>query len=228
MRSSKVGRLIVVGAILALPLAVSAQEAAVSGTMTDGTGGVLPGVTITAIHEASGNTFLAVSGERGGIPDPAACRRLPTDGGAAGIFHHHPRRPGGAGRTAGRDRFAVVARHRAGVSHGHGRGTAARCHAVESRQQHRPSSDVGAAGAWTKLDVADAPGAWRAVERRRGDACGYAGRYRQFSAQSRRPASDADPCACRSTSRWFAASAFRRTRQRRMRKPSPTPPRGWR
>jgi hypothetical protein len=57
--------LIVVGAILALPFTGYAQEAAVSGTVTDTTGGVLPGVTVTARHVATGNTFVAVSDERG-------------------------------------------------------------------------------------------------------------------------------------------------------------------
>jgi hypothetical protein len=37
----------------------------VSGTVTDSTGAVLPGVTVTAVHEASGNTFEAVTDERG-------------------------------------------------------------------------------------------------------------------------------------------------------------------
>ena len=57
--------LIVVGAILALPFTGYAQEAVVSGTVTDSTGGVLPGVTVTARHVATGNTFVAVTDERG-------------------------------------------------------------------------------------------------------------------------------------------------------------------
>ena len=58
-------RLIVLGAILTLPLTAHAQEATLSGTATDTTGGALPGVTITATHEASGNTFTAVTDARG-------------------------------------------------------------------------------------------------------------------------------------------------------------------
>jgi Carboxypeptidase regulatory-like domain len=65
MRSTVVRRLLVVGVILALPAAGYAQEATMSGTVTDSTGGVLPGVTVTAVHEASGNTFEAVTDERG-------------------------------------------------------------------------------------------------------------------------------------------------------------------
>ena len=71
MRSSVVGRLIVICAMFALPLAAHAQEATVSGTVTDSTGGVLPGVVVRALHEASGNTFEAVT-------DAAGAYRLPV------------------------------------------------------------------------------------------------------------------------------------------------------
>ena len=57
--------------ILALPAASYAQEAVLTGTITDSTGGVLPGVTVTATQEATGNTFLAVSDERGIYRIPA-------------------------------------------------------------------------------------------------------------------------------------------------------------
>src|SRR5262245_21258044 len=60
-----VRRLLVVGAILLLPVVGSAQDATLGGTVTDSTGGVLPGVTVTAVHEASGNTFEAVTDVRG-------------------------------------------------------------------------------------------------------------------------------------------------------------------
>src|SRR2546425_12638667 len=65
MAAGIVRRLLVVCAILAIPVAGFAQEATLSGTVTDSTGGVLPGVTVTALHEASGNTFEAVTDERG-------------------------------------------------------------------------------------------------------------------------------------------------------------------
>jgi carboxypeptidase family protein/TonB-dependent receptor-like protein len=57
--------LLVVCAILILPATGFAQEATLTGTVVDSTGGVLPGVTITAVHEASGNTFEGVTDERG-------------------------------------------------------------------------------------------------------------------------------------------------------------------
>src|SRR5215510_11701368 len=64
------GCVAVVGLLLALPAAALAQEAVLSGTVTDSTGGVLPGVTITATHTATGNTFVAVTDERGGYRVP--------------------------------------------------------------------------------------------------------------------------------------------------------------
>ena len=68
-------QLVAIGAMLALPVMGYAQEAALSGTVTDSTGGVLPGVTVTALHEATGNTFVAVTDGRGAF-------RLPVRTGA--------------------------------------------------------------------------------------------------------------------------------------------------
>ncbi len=52
-------------ALLALPVLAYAQDATISGTIKDNTGGVLPGVTVTATNQASGNTFNSVTDERG-------------------------------------------------------------------------------------------------------------------------------------------------------------------
>jgi hypothetical protein len=52
-------------ALIALPTSAFAQEATLTGTVTDSTGAVLPGVTVTALHEATGNRFVAVTDERG-------------------------------------------------------------------------------------------------------------------------------------------------------------------
>jgi hypothetical protein len=64
-------RLVLVMALLVLPVAGYAQEAVLSGTVTDTTGGVLPGVTVTALHEATGNRFVTVTDERGAYRIPA-------------------------------------------------------------------------------------------------------------------------------------------------------------
>ena len=71
MKSGAMRWFIVVAALLALPVVGYAQEAAITGSVTDATGGVLPGVTVTAVHEATGNTFVAVTDERGAYRIPA-------------------------------------------------------------------------------------------------------------------------------------------------------------
>src|SRR5687767_5764239 len=60
-----------VAAFLALPVLASAQDATITGTVTDTTGGVLPGVTVAVVHEASGISFEAVTDERGIFRMPA-------------------------------------------------------------------------------------------------------------------------------------------------------------
>ena len=70
LRWRVVKRLIVIVGMLALAVPAYAQEATVSGTVTDSTGGVLPGVAVTALHEASGNTFQAVTDARGAYRIP--------------------------------------------------------------------------------------------------------------------------------------------------------------
>jgi hypothetical protein len=66
-----VRRLVLSGAMLLIPAAGYAQEATFTGTVTDSTGGVLPGVTVTAVLEATGNTFVAVTDDRGVYRIPA-------------------------------------------------------------------------------------------------------------------------------------------------------------
>jgi hypothetical protein len=59
-------RSLIIGcAIVILPVLAFAQEASMSGTVTDATGGVLPGVVVRAVHEASGNSFEAVTDATG-------------------------------------------------------------------------------------------------------------------------------------------------------------------
>jgi carboxypeptidase family protein len=68
---SGVARWLMVVAIVLVPTVALAQEATITGTVTDATGGVLPGVTVTAVHETTGNTFVAVTDDRGIYRIPA-------------------------------------------------------------------------------------------------------------------------------------------------------------
>lgn len=65
MTADALKRVILAFLILLLPTGGYAQEATFTGTVTDSTGGVLPGATVTAVHEASGNVFTAVTDDRG-------------------------------------------------------------------------------------------------------------------------------------------------------------------
>ena len=71
MRLGILRRVLAVAALLMFPATAFAQEAVLTGTVSDSTGGVLPGVTITAVHEATGNRFDTVTDERGVYRIPA-------------------------------------------------------------------------------------------------------------------------------------------------------------
>lgn len=65
MTARRLRHWLLITAMAAAPIAAHAQEAALRGTVTDDTGGALPGVTVRAIHEASGNNFETVTDARG-------------------------------------------------------------------------------------------------------------------------------------------------------------------
>jgi hypothetical protein len=71
MTACLVRRLLVVCALIALPAAAIAQEAVLTGTVTDSTGAVLPGVTVVAVNDSTGNRFESVTDERGIYRIPA-------------------------------------------------------------------------------------------------------------------------------------------------------------
>ena len=62
--------LVAIVLIAGIPAAGLAQEAVLMGTVTDTTGGVLPGVTVIAVHEATGNTFESVTDGTGSFRLP--------------------------------------------------------------------------------------------------------------------------------------------------------------
>jgi hypothetical protein len=71
MRTSNLRRWLLAMAIgVAWPAVGQAQEAVLMGTVADTTGGVLPGVTVTAVHEATGNTFETVTDGAGAFRMP--------------------------------------------------------------------------------------------------------------------------------------------------------------
>ena len=82
--SSIVGWLFVIALAVAWPTASYAQEAVLAGTIADTTGAVLPGVTVTAVHEATGNTFE-------GVTDGTGSYRLPV---RVGIYRVTAQLPG--------------------------------------------------------------------------------------------------------------------------------------
>src|SRR5262249_23384447 len=68
-----------------LPVVAWPPEAILSGTVTDSTTGVLAGVTITATHTATGNTFVAVTDEKGGSRMPLRVGMFKVDAELAGF-----------------------------------------------------------------------------------------------------------------------------------------------
>jgi hypothetical protein len=67
--------------ILLLPVTAYAQEATMIGAVTDSTGAVLPGVTVLAVHEGTGNQFETVTDQRGTyrIPVRVGTYRISAD-----------------------------------------------------------------------------------------------------------------------------------------------------
>ena len=70
---------------LLLPATAFAQEAAIGGTVTDATGGVLPGVVVRAVNDANGNSFEAVTDSTGMYLLTVRIGDLPCRGGALGV-----------------------------------------------------------------------------------------------------------------------------------------------
>ena len=175
--------------ILALPITASAQEATLTGQVTDATGAVLPGVVVRAIHEATGTTTEVVTDGRGGF-------RIPTRIGAHQI-------------TAQLAGFATVTRTGLSLSVGQeivvnlqmapstvqetvtvtGEAPLVNPTANESKRRRRHQADRGIASQRQELLRSDAPGPRTDCE----PHSRYADRFRQsvrLQPQYRRPAGD--------------------------------------
>jgi hypothetical protein len=99
-------RVLAIGVILLLPVAAFAQEAVLTGTVTDSTGAVLPGVTVTASNEATGNTFVGVTDERGIYRIPVRIGNYRVTSELQGFADRHAERRSAARRA---DRYAESA-----------------------------------------------------------------------------------------------------------------------
>ena len=128
-----VRRFLIVGVLLTLPVMAFAQEATLTGTVTDATGGVLPGVTVTAVNDATGNTFTAVTDDLGiyRIPVRVGAYRITVE--LVGLHHGDADGRAAARRTDGVDQRADDAVDRAGNRHRHRRSAAAQRDDVEPR-----------------------------------------------------------------------------------------------
>ena len=59
VRDLVVSTMLAVAVLLSPPVNAQVSGATLSGTVTDTTDAILPGVTITALHVETGNTFVA-------------------------------------------------------------------------------------------------------------------------------------------------------------------------
>ena len=146
---------LIFGLILGIPVTGFAQEAVVSGAVTDNTGGVLPGAVVRAVHLASGNSFEAVT-------DGAGEFRLAVRIGGYEIIAELPgfttlvqqglELQVGQEVTVSLELAISTLEETVTVT---GRSSADRCHLVVARGQHRRAADGGVAAEWPELDGPD-------------------------------------------------------------------------
>ena len=110
--------LVAVVAILLMPGVGLAQEATIGGTVTDSTSGVLPGVVVRAVHEATGTQFETVTDDRGvfRIPVRIGVYRITAE--LSGFSDPGAERAGGPGRPADHAQPRDVALYRGGDGDG--------------------------------------------------------------------------------------------------------------
>ena len=193
---------------LAVPSAGYAQEAVLTGTITDSTGGVLPGVTVTAIHEATGNRFVAVTDERGIYRIPARVGGYQLTAELQGFTTVSRDRRAAARRADRHDRPADGAVDGAGNRHR----VSARRRCSTSRRSSlggniNPAAGAGTAGAGTQLDGAGDARARQPHDVGHRDDAGAGSKHRRAArvpADARRPAGrrrNAASAASRATAR---------------------------
>ena len=93
MRSDLLVRLILSSVFLTLPMIACAGSRRQRQLVTDSSGAVLPGVTVRAVHEATGNASSNGVQTAGEPTDVGRARRvLASHGRTSGLQHHGPRR----------------------------------------------------------------------------------------------------------------------------------------
>ncbi len=112
------------------------QEATLSGAVIDSSGGVMPGVTITALHESSGNTFLGVTDERGEFRLPVRAGRYQLTLELSGFATLVRRVELLVGQTAAL-KLEMAPSDGSGSGHRDRRSAARRHGHVDARRQHR-------------------------------------------------------------------------------------------
>ena len=118
--------------LFALSKVAYGQEASVTGTITDATGAVLPGVTIVAVHEASGKPVRRRHRWPRRLSHSRPCRHLPNLRRSGGFHARGADGRPAPGRSDGHSEHADVALHRTGDRHGHGGSAAHRDDAVDA------------------------------------------------------------------------------------------------
>ena len=175
MMSGRLRVVLAIGVLSIVPVRGYAQEAVVSGTVTDTTGGVLPGVTVTAANEASGNTFKAVTDERGKYRMPTRIGSYRVTAELAGFTS--VTRTAWSCRWVSRRSSTCRWRRRASQETVTVTGEAPLIETtVDSRRQHRPAADAGAAAQRPELDGSDAAGARQPRATQRGEIAACTGR----------------------------------------------------
>ena len=85
MRTCKAVLYLALIALAAFSPPAYAQEATLSGTITDSSGGVLPASPSTSSRADTGNTLVRRDRRAGRVPPADAGRRVPRDRGAPGF-----------------------------------------------------------------------------------------------------------------------------------------------
>ena len=140
----------------ALTVSAWAQDTSVTGGATDATDARLPGVTVTALHVDTGNTFVGVTDASGNYQISGL--RTGVYKVTADLSGFRPVVQENIELLVGQRaviNFRMTLSSRRGVGDGHRRGASGRRHTVKAWRQRRLPSGAGASGKRPQLDAAD-------------------------------------------------------------------------